>query len=105
IACGAPATEPVSVRLTTERLEYAATDSVAVLVTNLASRREVGYGACPSYTIDERAGATWRAVYTKPAAQLCIAILYTIDPGDTKRLVVPLPAALAPSEYRITIRD
>src|SRR5258708_4924485 len=54
IACGAPPTEPVSVRLTTERLEYAATDSVALQVTNLASQGYIGYGACPSYTIDER---------------------------------------------------
>jgi hypothetical protein len=105
IACGAPPTEPVSVRLTTERLEYAATDSVALLVTNLASRGEIGYGACPSYTVDERSGSSWRAVYTNSPAQFCTLILYTIGAGETDRLVVPLPATLAPSEYRIRVAD
>ena len=104
IACGAPPTEPISVRLTTERLEYAAADSVTLLVTNVGSQK-VGYGACPSYTVDERSGSSWRAVYTNPAPQLCSMVLYTIVAGETDRLVFPLPATLTPSEYRIRVAD
>jgi hypothetical protein len=101
--CAGGAAEPDVVRLATDRLAYAAGDTVAVTVTN-AGAAELEFGLC-RYALERRGGGAWEVAVRIPASGLCAGPAVQLAAGGAGTVRVVLPGGLAAGEYRWRLEE
>src|SRR5688500_8674806 len=88
-ACGSVTGASEEVRLVLQQPAYLPGETVRAQFIN-QSEDQVGYGAC-SLNLERRVGGGW--VKLEPL-QLCVSILYVLEPGETREVRLPLDATL-----------
>jgi hypothetical protein len=90
-----PAAAPAGIQLRAEPGELSPGDSLVLVLEN-GTDEALGYNLCTS-GLEQRSGDAWRPVALD---RVCTMELRMLEPNQQARFADPLPADLAPGEYR-----
>ena len=98
VSCGALEPEEQSLRLETNQSRYDSGAVVQVTISNVSSRSQ-SYGAC-TQIIERRLRSRWAVHPASPGQVPCLDVLLLLDPGASAVVLLQLPSAIEPGEYR-----